>query len=311
MIVSRRLANSCRRICRCKHREAALVGGASAFCTVSGFSAYRSSCEEKRRPEECPKVCKCKEVKVVEEGHPEYIEGIRIWGVGIKQDPVPGEKRGKGVQHLRSNQWMYALAKFIQDNYKEMCVMITYAREIASQEGCEGYDYRYFINCSEGLFHKALHFGLKTKNSRELLLMASWCLMAAAEVADHPFYDPYHERHTAEWRREMREVYGLASCRFDLIPAVALERLDIHNELCVVKWKQDPGLWLREGFLISSRVDSMLRHFWSIHARDWTEDHIAHGIWNLMSLYHVLVTFPEKNDLTDFSALGIPQVAEE
>lgn len=141
--------------------------------------------------------------------------------------------------------------------------------------------------------------------------MASWCLMAAAEVADHPFYDPYHERHTAEWRREMREVYGLASCRFDLIPAVALERLDIHNELCVVKWKQDPGLWLREGFLISSRVDSMLRHFWSIHARDWTEDHIAHGIWNLMSLYHVLVTFPEKNDLTDFSALGIPQVAEE
>jgi len=268
--------------------------------------------------------------QVVSEGHPEYIDGIRIWGVGIKDDPVPGEKRGKGVQHLRSTQWIYGLACFIQDHHPQMCAMMRYAKSNA-ESSAPGYDFRYFLNCSEGLFHKALDEGLQTKSSRELLLMASWTLMAAAEVGvSDPFYDRDHVRHSPEWRAAMREEfykrylqpkvafvddsedldmervlgkYGLASCRFDLIPSVALERLDIHNELCKVKWKRDPGAWLRDGFLISSRVDSMHRHYWSIHARDYDEDHVAHGIWNLMALYHVVVIFPEKNDLQNFANL--------
>ena len=43
----------------------------------------------------------------------EYMEGIRIYGIGIKEDPVPGEKRGKGMQRLNSSYWMLALAVFI------------------------------------------------------------------------------------------------------------------------------------------------------------------------------------------------------
>lgn len=263
-------------------------------------------------------------------GNRDYIEGIKIWGVGIKEDPVPGEKRGKGVQHLRSNTWMYDLASFIQDHFPQIEVMIKYARTVSAQPGFEGYDFRYFINCSEGLFYRALDEGLQTQYSRDLLLMASWSLMAAAEVNCEPFYDMQHARHSKEERRRMRvEFYrqylepeapfvddkedlemekvlgsfGLASNRFDLIPALALERLDVHNELCAVKWKKDPGAWLRDGFQISARVDSMQRHYWSIHAKDWSEDHLAHGIWNLMALYHVVVNFPEMSDLTNFRDL--------
>ena len=34
--------------------------------------------------------------------HEDYIKGIKIYGIGILEDPVPGEKRGKGTQHLTS-----------------------------------------------------------------------------------------------------------------------------------------------------------------------------------------------------------------
>lgn len=302
------------------------VGGplGPAHCEHSGREDLREVAKAKRVLSKARR----RDTQVVTEGHPDYIEGIQIWGVGIKDDPIPGEKRGKGVQYLRSHQWVYALACFIQDHYREMAAMMKYAKTIS--ENHPGYDFRYFVNCSEGLFHRALDEGLQTHNSRDLLMMASWCLMAATEVSISPFYDRNHVRHSMEWRQEMREdfyasylepevdfvedidsgeferaigKYGLSSCRFDLIPPVALERLDIHNELCRVKWQVDPGAWMREGFLISSRVDSMHRHYWSIHARDYSEDHLAHGIWNLMALYHVLVTYPEKNDLVNFRAL--------
>jgi len=267
--------------------------------------------------------------QVVTEGHSEYIEGIQIWGVGIKDDPVPGEKRGKGVQHLRSTQWVYDLACFIQEHHDEICAMMKYARTVS--EVVVGYEYRYFVNCSEGLFHKALDEGLQTSNARDLLMMACWCLMAAAEVnIDSPFYDRHHMRHSAQWRKEMKDEfyhaylepavpfvdekedleleaalgkYGLRSCRFDLIPNVALERLDLYNELWQVKYQTDPAAWMRTGFVVSTRVDSMHRHYWHIHACDFSEDHLAHGIWNLMALYHTLVIFPEKNDLQNFASL--------
>lgn len=43
---------------------------------------------------------------------PQYVRGVRLYGVGIKQDPIPGEKRGKGAQHLMSPQWLAAMSEF-------------------------------------------------------------------------------------------------------------------------------------------------------------------------------------------------------
>ncbi len=52
----------------------------------------------------------------------------------------------------------------------------------------------------------------------------------------------------------------LPTCRVDLIPPVALERLALHNELCGLKFA-DPAHWKREGFPASYRIDSLKRHF--------------------------------------------------
>ena len=40
-----------------------------------------------------------------------------------------------------------------------------------------------------------------------------------------------------------------------------------------------------------------------VHARDYSEDHIAHLIWGFMAIYHVLLLFPEKNDMPNFEVL--------
>ena len=37
--------------------------------------------------------------------------------------------------------------------------------------------------------------------------------------------------------------------------------------------------------------------------QDYSEDHIAHLIWNFMAIYHVLCVFPHMNDLVNFEAL--------
>lgn len=50
-----------------------------------------------------------------------------------------------------------------------------------------------------------------------------------------------------------------------------MERLGLHNELCALKW-EDPNKWMREGFKVSARFDSMKRHYESVHAQvvcDW------------------------------------------
>jgi hypothetical protein len=65
----------------------------------------------------------------VEEDHKEYIKGIKIYGIGIKEDPVPGEKRGKGIQHLTSSYWIYDMGVFIQRHFKAMQIMAKYAYE--------------------------------------------------------------------------------------------------------------------------------------------------------------------------------------
>lgn len=47
----------------------------------------------------------------------------------------------------------------------------------------------------------------------------------------------------------------------------------------------------------------MKRHYESIHARDATEDHLAHLIWGFMAVTHVVAVFPHCNDLHDYELL--------
>jgi hypothetical protein len=42
-----------------------------------------------------------------------YIGNIKIYNTGIMEDPVPGEKRGKGVQALNSSYWIRDLSIFV------------------------------------------------------------------------------------------------------------------------------------------------------------------------------------------------------
>jgi hypothetical protein len=95
--------------------------------------------------------------------------------------------------------------------------------------------------------------------------------------------------------------FSIDGCRIDLLPTVAMERLGLHNELCSLKWA-DPDKWMREGFRVSQRFDSMKRHYESVHAQDPSEDHLAHLIWGFMALTHVIAVFPHLNDLHDFEA---------
>ena len=48
----------------------------------------------------------------VTENHPLYIDGTKIYGVGILEDPIRGSKRGKGMQHLTSSYWLYDMGTF-------------------------------------------------------------------------------------------------------------------------------------------------------------------------------------------------------
>ena len=96
--------------------------------------------------------------------------------------------------------------------------------------------------------------GLKTKESEESWLYASWCAMAAAEIDNYKyakytdaernekrqlFYDNYNVGNTTEkkmptWRKKHPLVF--AETRIDLLPGVSLERVSLHNELCQVKY---------------------------------------------------------------------------
>jgi hypothetical protein len=46
----------------------------------------------------------------------------------------------------------------------------------------------------------------------------------------------------------------------ELLPSLALERLGLHDELCVLKWgDQKATIWKIEGFPLSKRVSSLKR----------------------------------------------------
>jgi hypothetical protein len=133
-----------------------------------------------------------------------YVKGIQIWGIGIKEDPVPGEKRGRGVQHLTSTYWIYDMGVFIQREFKAMQTMARYAHE--RSEDREGYDFRYFLNVSNALFLKAEAEGLRTRDGRDFFLMACWLAMAAAEV-DGFSYAKYSQEERAAQRSIFYQKY--------------------------------------------------------------------------------------------------------
>ena len=47
----------------------------------------------------------------------EYIKGVKIYNIGILEDPIPGEKRGRGIQHLTSSYFIYDMGVFINRKY--------------------------------------------------------------------------------------------------------------------------------------------------------------------------------------------------
>ena len=253
----------------------------------------------------------------------QYIKGIKLYDIGILEDPIPGEKRGKGLQHLTSSYFTYDLAVFINREFRAMQAMARYAHARSATN--PGYDFRYFTNCSNALFLKAEAEGLATRDGRDFFLMAAWLAMAAAEVDGFEYskYTPAQRRAHREgfYRKYLTPSviwipdeaddpqvladlgkYAIESSRIDLLPTVALERLGIHNELCALKWS-DPTVWMREGFDVASRLASMKRHFESVHASDSSEDHLAHLIWGFMALTHVIAVFPQLNNLTNYEAI--------
>ncbi len=89
--------------------------------------------------------------------------------MGIKQDPIPGEKRGKGAQHLMSSQWLAAMAEFAGAHAREMAA---FARRGAAEEAAEaGGAFLYFINTAHQLMLRAESHGLKSRASLDTWLM--------------------------------------------------------------------------------------------------------------------------------------------
>lgn len=204
-----------------------------------------------------------------------------------------------------------------------MQAMVKYAK--SASDRVPGYDYRYFTNVSNILFLKAEAGGLQSRESMNYFHMSCWLAMCAAEV-DTFAYVKYDKLSRAQYRDAFYQKYidpalvwlpaseddpaleiflgeySIESCRFDLIPSVALERLGIHNELCVLKFA-NPVEWMRSGFVVSARIDSMKRHFEAIHTSQLNEDHLAHLIWGFMAITHVVTVHPQCNDLIDFESI--------
>jgi len=253
---------------------------------------------------------------------PEYVMGMKIYGVGIKEDPIPGQKFGKGIQHLISTYWMMAMSEFIAAHLEEMQSCLSFAQKASEKH--PGYDYLYFTNLANYLFNRSEVSGLKSQDSIDFFLMATWLVMAAAEVDDFPFRKySIEERKTqriAFYNHYLNNEYNKSSdigrddaasvgkflcspsTRSDMLPPIAMERLGINNELSALKYR-DPEQPLREGFMISKRIDSLKRHMESVHRKDTSEDHIIHLLWNAMAIYHVNIVFPKKNDLIDFESI--------
>jgi histidinol-phosphate aminotransferase len=253
---------------------------------------------------------------------PEYVRGMRIYGVGIKEDPVKGSKFGKGLQHLISSQWLSAFSEFLAAHFGQLQEYARYAETVSEKH--PGFDYNYFLNAAAQLFARAETHGLSGGDAVEWWHCATWLVMAAAEVDDFA-YRRYTKQERAVQRAAFYKTYrspapgpgtteeavvsdnaqvlgkfATRPSRRDLIPRVALERLGLNNELSALKYA-DPAVPLREGFLLSSRIDSVKRHLDAALEKKTDEDHVIHLLWNFHAIFHVSVVFPLKNDLVDYA----------
>ena len=150
--------------------------------------------------------------------------------------------------------------------------------------------------------------------------MATWLMMAAAECDKFPF-SKYTELQRAQLRTDFfkkfesdivaegvessdMDIFTTPAARYDLLPPVALERFAISNELSLIKYK-DPEQEIRDGFMLTKRVNSLLRHYQSVLKMQYNEDHISNGLFCAHAIYCNLVLHPEKNDITNFQNLNI------
>ena len=287
-----------------------------------GGGASKTKACETSRPSEHHATRLDKHAEVVSEADG-YIGGIKVWGIGMQEDPNPGSKRGKGVQHMNSDFWVSDMGVFINAHLPTLQSVLTRVRDLP-----QGSQYVYLLNQCNMTFCRSLKAGLRTATAVEQWLMASWLCMAAAELDSFP-YGKYTSENRAAKQMRFFTTYlednfvaptnvlapsephlQAPISRIDLLPAVALERLSLHNELCQVKYGDEANAWMKEGFKLTKRVDSVKRHIDEAYHHERHEDAIAHLIWNFMAIYHVLVVFPSKNDLPDFEALARSSLCE-
>ena len=251
-----------------------------------------------------------------------YIGGVKIYGTGLADDPCPGSKQGKGVQHLNSSYWIEDLVVFIAENLPLLQAHLKY-----TQHADPEFQFNYFLNQANMYFIRSEKKGLRTAAARYEWMQASWFIMCAMEV-DKFSYSKYSNEQRDEMKAAFYESYlndpvsveakrladkgilppaggsTLPTGRIDLLSKVALDRLGLHNELVVLKYgMEQAGIPLQEGFKLSKRIDSTKRHFDEAHHHEYHEDAIAHLMWNFMCIYHVSLLKPEMNDLPNYEAL--------
>src|SRR5947207_2191584 len=96
--------------------------------------------------------------EAISEGHSEYIKNKKIYGIGIKQDPIEGSKMSKGRQDLTSPIWLGDLSRFIASKTERL-------RQIISSAKKSGDPYIYLLNHANACLFDSLETGLHTKDA--------------------------------------------------------------------------------------------------------------------------------------------------
>jgi hypothetical protein len=89
---------------------------------------------------------------------PDYVGGIKIYSTGLQEDPVPGEKRGKGVPSLNSSYWLADLSVLLSKHTNVIQQLLSHAYEQSKVQ--PGYDFLFFINYANHLFMRAENRGM-------------------------------------------------------------------------------------------------------------------------------------------------------